>query len=71
MWLNVEITQCVVGADVFHHLAQELHVGRILAVFDPDAEEIAQNAAEVLMTGIAQEGAESVSIPMKLPRMPS
>ena len=72
MWkLETEVTLGIVGADVFNDLAQEFHISGIFAVFDPGADQVAQNPAEVLVAGIAQEGAESVSMPMKLPRMPS
>ena len=47
----------IVVADVLHHLAQGLHVVGILAVFHQLTKEVAQNAAEILVAGVAQEGA--------------
>ena len=58
MWqLQAEIALCVVGADVLDDRAQEFHIGGIFAVFHPVADEFAEYSAEVLMTGVAQEGA--------------
>ena len=54
--LQVEITLCVVEGDAFYQLLQAgVDIG-ILAVFYPVADEVAQNSAEVIVTGIAQEG---------------
>ena len=55
-WLYAEVTLCVVGGDVLNHLAQGLHVSGILTVLDPGADQVAHNAAEVLVTGVGQEG---------------
>ena len=50
--LHAEVTLCVVGGDILHHLAQGVHVGGILAVLDPGADQVAHNAAEILSTGL-------------------
>ena len=54
--LDVEVALAVVGGDVLNHLAQSLDVSGILAVLNPAADQVAHNAAEVLVTGIGQEG---------------
>ena len=47
----------VVVADILHHSAQQLVVRGGLAVRHPAADHAAQDAAEVLVAGIGQEGA--------------
>ena len=54
---DFEVTLGVVEGDILHHLAQCCLVGGVLTVIDPAADQLAQNAAEVLVTGVAQEGA--------------
>ena len=56
-FVKAEVTQCIVIADVFHHFSEMFHISRILTVCNHLSKEIAQNAAEVLMAGIAQEAA--------------
>ena len=64
-FLKAKVTLGVVGADVLHQLAQEFHISGILAVFHPGADEVAQNAAEVLMAGIAEEKLRNMSVPIR------
>ena len=45
------------GADIAHNAAQHLHIGRILAVLYPAADQFTQNAAEIFVAGVAQEAA--------------
>ena len=55
--LDVKIAGSVVEADTLHDLLQgSVDIG-ILAVFHPGADEVAQNAAEIVMPGVAEEGA--------------
>ena len=49
--------QGVVVADVLHHLAQGLHVVGVLPILHHLAKEVAEDAAEVLVTGVAQKAA--------------
>ena len=55
--LQGEVTLCVVEADALDDLLQSLLVVGILAVLDPLADDVAQDAAEVIVTGVAQEAA--------------
>ena len=47
----------VVIADILYDLAQRLHVGVNLTVIDPAADQTAEDAAEVFMTGVGEERA--------------
>ena len=51
---NVEIAGSVVGADILDHLTQERHIGRILSVFDPFADQVAEDPTEVFMSGVGR-----------------
>ena len=53
--LQVEVTLCVVVADAFHDLLQGLLIAGVLAILDPVADEVAHQAAEQLVAGVAQE----------------
>ena len=55
--LQVEVTLCIVEADALDDLLQSLLVVGILAVLDPLADDVAQDAAEVIVAGVAQEAA--------------
>ena len=55
--LQSEVALCVVEADALDDLLQSLLVVGILAVLDPLADQVAQDAAEVVVAGIAQEAA--------------
>ena len=55
--LQGEVTLCVVEADALDDLLQSLLVVGILAIFDPLADDVAQDAAEVVVAGVAQEAA--------------
>ena len=55
--LQSEVTLCVVEADTLDDLLQSLLVIGILAVLDPLADQVAQDAAEVVVAGVAQEAA--------------
>ena len=55
--LQVEVALCIVKADALDDLLQRLLVVGILAILDPLADDVAQDAAEVVMTGVAQEAA--------------
>ena len=55
--LQVEVTLCIVEADALDDLLQSLLVVGILAILDPLADDVAQDAAEVIVTGVAQEAA--------------
>ena len=48
---------CIVEADALDDLLQSLLVVGILAILDPLAADVAQDAAEVIVTGVAQEAA--------------
>ena len=51
--LKVKIILSVIVADVFHHLAYEVHLaGGELALLDVLAYYVAEDAAEVLVAGI-------------------
>ena len=68
--LQGKVALCVVEADALDDLLQCLFVQRILAVLHPLADHVAQNAAEVVVAGVAQELRLSVSMPTKLPSRP-
>ena len=53
--LQVEVTLCVVVADAFHDLLQGLLIAGVLAILDPVADEVAHQAAEQFVAGVAQE----------------
>ena len=55
--LQGEVTLCVVEADALDDLLQSLFVVGILAILDPLADDVAQDAAEVVVAGVAQEAA--------------
>ena len=55
--LQVEVALCVVEADAADDLLQSLLVVGILAVLDPLTDEVAEDAAEVIVAGVAQEAA--------------
>ena len=55
--LKSKVTVGVVVADILHHLADEIHLGGGQAAFlDILSEHIAEDSAEVLVTGITDEG---------------
>ena len=60
---NAEIPCSIVKADIAHNAAQHLHIGRILAVLYPAADQFAQNAAEIFVAGVAQETTREDSDP--------
>src|SRR5699024_461595 len=47
----------VVVADAPHHLLQGFPVGGVFAVFHPGAQQLAEDAAEVLVAGVGQKAA--------------
>ncbi len=51
----------IVKANIFHHLTQQVDVRRCFARFHPATNHLAQNAAEVFVTGVLQEKATAVS----------
>ena len=55
--LQIEVALCVVEADALDDLLQSLLVVGILAVLDPLTDEVAEDAAEVIVAGVAQEAA--------------
>lgn len=56
--LEIKIVLCVVVRDIFDHLTDSFHLGsRELAVLDVCADHVAEDAAEVLMTRVADEAA--------------
>ena len=55
--LQSEVTLCVVEADALDDLLQSLLIVGILAILDPLADQVAQDAAEVVVAGVAQEAA--------------
>ena len=55
--LQGKVTLCVVEADALDDLLQSLLVIGILAILDPLADDVAQDAAEVVVAGVAQEAA--------------
>lgn len=55
--LQVEVALGVVEADAADDLLQGLLVVGILAVLDPLADDVAHDAAEVVVAGVAQEAA--------------
>ena len=52
-----EIAGGVVVADILHHGADEVEVGRQEPLFHLGAEEVAEDATEVLVAGVGEEGA--------------
>ena len=55
--LQGKVALCVVEADALDDLLQSLLVVGILAILDPLADDVAQDAAEVVVAGVAQEAA--------------
>ena len=55
--LQIEVALCVVEADALDDFLQSLLVVGILAVLDPLTDEVAEDAAEVIVAGVAQEAA--------------
>ena len=55
--LQGKVALCVVEADALDDLLQSLLVVGILAVLDPLTDEVAEDAAEVIVAGVAQEAA--------------
>ena len=51
--LQTEVAFCVVVADAFYDLFERCFIIRIFTVFDPFADLVAEDAAEVFVTGIA------------------
>ncbi len=49
---NGEVVTRIVKANIFHHLAQQVDVRRCFARFHPATDHLAQNAAEVFVTGV-------------------
>ena len=54
-----EIRNRIVVADIFHHLFQKLQVRRVLPVFHPVSDLIAENPAEIF---VAREGEEAAGV---------
>lgn len=54
-----EIRNRIVVADIFHHLFQKLQVRRVLPVFCPVSDLIAENPAEIF---VAREGEEAARV---------
>ena len=54
-----EIRNSIVVADIFHHLFQKLQVCRVLPVFHPVSDLIAENPAEIF---VAREGEEAAGV---------
>ena len=52
-----EVALCVVAADALHDLLQGSLVVRIFAVLYPLTDQVAHDAAEVVVTGVGEEGA--------------
>ena len=50
-----EVVYCVIVAYILHHFAHKLHVIRCFTVFNPIAEDVAQNTAEILMSCIRKK----------------
>ena len=55
--IELEIVLCVVVRNVFHHLAQQLAIVGQQALLHIVAQQVAEDATEVLMARIAQERA--------------
>ena len=52
-----EIRNRIVVADIFHHLFQKLQVRRVLPVFHPVSDLIAENPAEIFVAREREEAA--------------
>lgn len=52
-----EIRNSIVVADIFHHLFQKLQVRRVLPVFHPFSDLIAENPAEIFVAWEREEAA--------------
>ena len=52
LYLQAKISFCVVITNVTDNATYQSHVGRIFAVFHPFADEVAEDATEVFVTGV-------------------
>ena len=55
--LQTEVAFGVAEANALDNGAQGLFIGGILAVFDPGAEQLTEDAAEILVPGVGEEAA--------------
>ena len=55
--LQTKVTDSIAVADAFNNFPQGSIIIGVLAVFYPVANEIAEDTAEIIVPGIAQEGA--------------
>ena len=55
--LQTKVTDSIAVADAFNNFPQGSIIIGVLAVFNPVANEIAEDTAEIIVPGIAQEGA--------------
>ena len=55
--LELEVCLCVVVADAADNILQSLGVVGIHTVIHPTADQVTQNATEVLVTGVGDEAA--------------
>jgi hypothetical protein len=53
--LEIEVTLCIIIADVFNHSSQTLHIIRKKSTLYVIAQQVAQQSAEILMARIAEE----------------
>ena len=56
-WVESEIVGRIIVANVFNHGSEQLHVGGDFAIFNIVADEVAEDPAEIFMTGIGEEAA--------------
>lgn len=52
---KLEIAFCIVVGNVSYNFGQGIHVRGELTVFYPGADQVAEDAAEVLMSGVGKE----------------
>ena len=55
---ELEVVAGVLVADTAHDAAEHLAVVRVLTVINPGADQVAEDAAEVLVAGVGNEAAE-------------
>lgn len=55
LYLKSKISYCIVVRDILHNSSKNLFICRILSVFYPSADEIAENPSEILMSCIRQK----------------
>ena len=53
--LKLKICFSVIAADVLNHFAQIVHICRVFSVFHQHSDLIAENSAEILMSGEGEE----------------